>query len=143
MDFHKLILFATILANNYLINGKEIYMGTSNHLKDRLPKDLLPFQQLNAKDANGCIAHCSSFNCSSLAFSRMLGKCRLFKHDSLMTPVPPLESDYDSGFQMFYNVILELNLYISNKQFCISRDDFVLEVSNVSVTSVSWLATKQ
>ena len=89
----------------------EMYMGTTEYLKDRLPSDLLPFEQLDAKDANGCIAHCSSFNCSSLAFSRMLGKCRLFKHDSLMTPMPPLETDYDSGFQMFYNVSFESNLY--------------------------------
>ena len=85
----------------------EIYMGTAEYLKDRLPSDLLPFKQIDAKDANGCIAHCSSLNCSSLAFSRMLGKCRLFKHDSLKTPMPPLEPDYDFGFQMFYNVSLE------------------------------------
>ena len=89
------------------LQATEIYMGTEGRFQDRLPKDLLPFEQLDAKDANGCIAHCSSFNCSSLAFSRMLGKCRLYEHVSLMTPIPPLEPDYDFRFQMFYNVSLE------------------------------------
>ena len=105
MKLIKLQLVAYLWIHSSL--SIEMYMGTDEYLKDRLPSDLLPFEQLDAKDANGCIAHCSSFNCSSLAFSRMLGKCRLFKHDSLKTPMPPLEPDYDFGFQMFYNVSLE------------------------------------
>ena len=104
---YLLLLFGLFFGSS---QSKEVYMGTEERLQDRLPKDLLPFAQLDAKDANGCIVHCSSFNCSSLAFSRMLGKCRLFKHDSLMTPLPPLQPDYDSGFQMFYNVNFESNL---------------------------------
>ena len=113
LDFSMHLLFMMmILPLNPMVYSKEIYMGTADYLKDRLPKDLFPFEQLNAKDANGCIAHCSSFNCSSLAFSRMMGKCRLFKHDSLVTPMPPLKPDYDSEFQMFYNVSLEPLIFI-------------------------------
>ena len=118
LDFSMQLLFIMmILPLNPMAYSKEIYMGTADYLKGRLPSDLLPFEQLQAKDANGCIAQCSSLNCSSLAFSRMLGKCRLFKHDSLTTPLPPLEKVYHSGFQMFYNVSLELNLYLLKVEF--------------------------
>ena len=81
-----------------------VYFSTHPDLKNRLPKYLLPFEQINATETSRCTLACSSNNCSSFAFSRKVSNCLFYQHTSLSTPLPALTNDYDRGYQMYYQV---------------------------------------